>query len=125
MLTLLFEVVDLSGGKGKYNHNVVATLKTGRSGCQQSLDFESSSLSKSKRKSGEPIVLDGSDEDRKPAAIVPKKPRNSGGVQLKLTNNKPDPRTEAKMDVAIADFVHSNLLPFSIAQCPKFQAIQV
>ena len=27
------------------------------------------------------------------------------------------------MDIAVADFIHSNLLSFSIAGCPKFQRI--
>ena len=69
----------------------------GREDGQQPLEFSSSLTSQTKRKSNDLIVLDGSDEDRKPAAIAPKKPRNLG-VQLKLTNDKPDPMAEAKMN---------------------------
>jgi hypothetical protein len=31
-----------------------------------------------------------------------------------------DPITNQHMDIAIADFVHSNCLPFSLTRCPKF-----
>jgi hypothetical protein len=31
-----------------------------------------------------------------------------------------DPIANQRMDIAIADFVHSNCLPFSLTRCPKF-----
>lgn len=33
------------------------------------------------------------------------------------------PQARAQLDIAIADFIHSNLLSFSIAGCPKFQRV--
>ena len=49
-----------------------------------------------------------------------KKPKsNSTGTQMKLCGNPVDPNAGARMDVAITDFLHSHLLPFSLAQDPK------
>jgi hypothetical protein len=31
-----------------------------------------------------------------------------------------DPIANQRMDIAIADFVHSKCLPFSLTRCPKF-----
>jgi hypothetical protein len=31
-----------------------------------------------------------------------------------------DPIANQRMDIAIADFIHSNCLPFSFTRCPKF-----
>jgi hypothetical protein len=38
---------------------------------------------------------------------------------MKLCGNPVDPNAGARMDVAITDFLHSHLLPFSLAQDPK------
>ncbi len=42
---------------------------------------------------------------------------------MKLCGNAVDPNAPACMDGAIADFRHSNLLPFSLAQNPKLMKI--
>ncbi len=42
---------------------------------------------------------------------------------MKLCGNAIDPNAPAHMDVAIADFIHSHLLPFSSAQDPKLVKI--
>jgi hypothetical protein len=42
---------------------------------------------------------------------------------MKLCGNAIDPNAPACMDVAIADFIHSHLLPFSLAQDPKLMKI--
>jgi hypothetical protein len=42
---------------------------------------------------------------------------------MKLCGNAIDPNTPACMDVAIADFIHSHLLPFLLAQDPKLMKI--
>jgi hypothetical protein len=42
---------------------------------------------------------------------------------MKLCGNAVDPNAPARMDVAIADFIHSHLLPFSLAQDPKLMKI--
>ena len=48
----------------------------------------------------------------------------SGSVtQMKLCGNMIDPNAPARMDVAIADFIHSHILPFSLAQDPKLMKI--
>jgi len=44
---------------------------------------------------------------------------NSTVTQMKLCGNPVDPNAGARMDVAITDFLHSHLLPFSLAQDPK------
>ena len=44
---------------------------------------------------------------------------NSTVTQMKLCGNSIDPNAGARMDVAITDFLHSHLLPFSLAQDPK------
>jgi hypothetical protein len=47
-------------------------------------------------------------------------------LQLKLCGPKSDPNAPLKMDVALADFLHSHCLPFSLAEDPKLiQLIQV
>ena len=42
---------------------------------------------------------------------------------MKLCGNSIDPNAPACMDVAIADFIHSHLLPFLLAQDPKLMKI--
>jgi hypothetical protein len=49
-----------------------------------------------------------------------KKVKGSPVVQM---SNAIDPNAPACMDVAIADFIHSHLLPFSLAQDPKLMKI--
>jgi len=44
-------------------------------------------------------------------------------TQMKLCGNAVDPNALARMDVAIAHFIHSHLLPFSLAQDPKLMKI--
>jgi hypothetical protein len=39
---------------------------------------------------------------------------------MKLCGNAVDLDTPEKMNIAIADFIHSNCLPFSLAEDPKF-----
>jgi hypothetical protein len=43
--------------------------------------------------------------------------------QMKLCGNSADPSAPARMDIAIADFIHSRLLPFSIASEAKLPTI--
>jgi hypothetical protein len=52
-----------------------------------------------------------------------KKVKGSPIIQMKLCGNAIDPNAPAHMDVAIADFIHSHLLPFSVAQDPKLMKI--
>jgi len=52
-----------------------------------------------------------------------KKPKSGLVTQMKLCGNAIDPNAGARMDVAIADFIHSHLLPFSLAQDPKLMKI--
>ena len=59
-----------------------------------------------------------------------KKARNSpsghGMMQLKLCGPKTDPSAPLKMDIALADFLHSHCLPFALAEDPKLlQLLQV
>jgi len=42
---------------------------------------------------------------------------------MKLCGNSIDPNAPARMDVTIADFIHSHCLPFSLAQDPKLMKI--
>ncbi len=44
-------------------------------------------------------------------------------LQMKICGNSTDPSAPARMDVAIADFIHSYLLPFSIATDAKMLKI--
>jgi hypothetical protein len=45
---------------------------------------------------------------------------------MKLCGNAVDPNAPERMNIAIADFIHSNCLPFSLAEDPKFlKVIQV
>ena len=44
-------------------------------------------------------------------------------LQMKLCGNSTNPSAPARMDVAIADFIHSHLLPFSIATDVKMLKI--
>jgi hypothetical protein len=53
----------------------------------------------------------------------PKKPKSGPATQMKLCGNAIDPNAPACMDVAIADFIHSHLFPFSLAQDPKLMKI--
>jgi len=47
-------------------------------------------------------------------------------MQLKLCGPKTNPHAPAMMDVALADFLHSHCLPFSLAEDPKLlEMIQV
>ena len=52
-----------------------------------------------------------------------KKARNAqngrGMMQLKLCGPNTDPNAPAMMDAALADFLHSHCLPFSLAEDPK------
>jgi hypothetical protein len=43
--------------------------------------------------------------------------------QMRLCGNSADPSAPASMDVAITDFIHSHLLPFSIASDAKLLQI--
>ena len=52
-----------------------------------------------------------------------KKPKSGSVTQMKLCGNAIDPNAGARMDVAITDFIHSHLLPFSLAQDPKLMKI--
>ncbi len=52
-----------------------------------------------------------------------KKVKGAPVTQMKLCGNVVDPNAPARMDVAIADFIHSHLLPFSLAQDPKLMKI--
>jgi hypothetical protein len=53
-----------------------------------------------------------------------KKAKGAPITQMKLCGNAVDPpNAPACMDVAIADFIHSHLLPFSLAQDPKLMKI--
>ena len=86
-------------------------------------------MSVNKRKSPpETIVIDGGStglaHSTTTSISVPKKIRRRiGGIQLQLTNHAPNPEREKKMDIAIADLIHSRLLPFSLAEDPKFLKI--
>jgi len=53
----------------------------------------------------------------------PKKLKSGPVTQMKLCGNTIDPNAPARMDVAIADFIHSHILPFSLAQDPKLMKI--
>ena len=44
-------------------------------------------------------------------------------LQMKLCGNSTDPSAPGRMDVAVADFIHSHLLPFSIASDAKMLKI--
>jgi hypothetical protein len=44
-------------------------------------------------------------------------------LQMKICGNSTDPSAPARMDVAITDFIHSHLLPFSIATDAKMLKI--
>ncbi len=44
-------------------------------------------------------------------------------LQMKLCGNSTNPSAPARMDVAVADFIHSHLLPFSIASDAKMLKI--
>ena len=47
-----------------------------------------------------------------------------GGMrQMKLYGNAIDPQSAIRMDVAISDFIHSNCLPFSLAEDSKLMTI--
>ena len=37
--------------------------------------------------------------------------------------NKPDPAAKAEMDVALADLIHSKMLPFIFSECPKIMKV--
>jgi hypothetical protein len=52
-----------------------------------------------------------------------KKVKGGPVVQMKLCGNAINPNAPACMDVAIAEFIHSHLLPFSLAQDPKLMKI--
>ena len=39
---------------------------------------------------------------------------------MKLCGSAVDPNATEKMHIAVADFIHSNCLPFSLAEDPKF-----
>jgi hypothetical protein len=53
-----------------------------------------------------------------------KKSRIAKLTQLTLLGGiHSNPRARTELDIAVADFIHSNLLSFSIAGCPKFQRI--
>ena len=53
------------------------------------------------------------------STTLSKKARASG-KQMKLCGNAVDPDAPERMHMAIADFIHSNCLPFSLAEDPKF-----
>ena len=52
-----------------------------------------------------------------------KKPKSGRVTQMKLCGNAIDMNAGARINVAIADFIHSHLLPFSLAQDPKLMKI--
>ncbi len=62
----------------------------------------------------------------KRARSGPRRPRGAQFVQpqqqqMKLCGRDVnDPIANQRMDIAIADLVHSNCLPFSLTRCPKF-----
>jgi hypothetical protein len=52
--------------------------------------------------------------------------QNGGMMQLKICDPKSNPNAPVMMDVALADFLHSHCLPFSLAEDPKLlEMIQV
>jgi len=58
--------------------------------------------------------------------FAPKKTSRGPSKQMKLCGNAVDPNAPERMNIAIADFIHSNCLPFSLAEDPKFlKVIQV
>jgi hypothetical protein len=52
-----------------------------------------------------------------------KKSKSGAVTQMKLCGNAINPNAPACMDVAIANFIHSHCLPFSLAGDPKFMKI--
>ncbi len=46
--------------------------------------------------------------------------RRAPQKQMKLCGNAVDPNATEKMHIAVADFIHSNYLPFSLAEDPMF-----
>jgi hypothetical protein len=52
-----------------------------------------------------------------------KKVKGAPITQMKLCGNLIDPNAPARMDVARADFIHSHILPFLLAQDPKLMKI--
>jgi hypothetical protein len=53
-----------------------------------------------------------------------KKFKSDGGLtQMKLCGNSVDPNAAGRMNIAIADFLHSHCLPFSMANDPKLAKI--
>ena len=48
------------------------------------------------------------------------KRKRASGTQMKLCGNAVDADAPQLMNMAIADFIHSNCLPFSLAEDPKF-----
>ncbi len=56
--------------------------------------------------------------------VVPISKKARGPMQqMRLCGNSVDPSALARMDVAIADFIHSHLLPFSISSDAKLLQI--
>jgi hypothetical protein len=53
-----------------------------------------------------------------------KKVKGAPVTQMKLCGNAVDPNAPACMDAAIADFIHSHLLPFLLAQDPKLMILR-
>jgi hypothetical protein len=43
--------------------------------------------------------------------------------QMMLIGTKHDPHATERMDIAIADFIFSNMLPISLVECAKFNKL--
>ena len=65
-----------------------------------------------------PTLGNGATKVRASIGSYHNKPK-SPGYQTTLPTNSPNPKNSHAMDVALADFVFANNLPFSIVSCPK------
>jgi hypothetical protein len=85
-------------------------------------DMSSMSSLKSPSTETESISLSSGITHKRPGSSFfdpKKKVKSNTATQMKLCGNSIDPNAGARMDVAITDFLHSHLLPFSLAQDPK------
>jgi hypothetical protein len=73
----------------------------------------------------ESSILSSSTPRSSPGLFFNMRKKVKGGpvIQMTLCGNAIDPNAHACMDVAIADFIHSHLLPFSLPQDPKLMKI--
>ena len=82
---------------------------------------ETSSLSSSTPRSSSTVAARSMSSFFQPQA---KKFKSKGGLtQMKLCGNSVDPNAAGRMNIAIADFLHSQCLPFSLATDPKLAKI--